>query len=727
MTDNLYRNFDDNVKKDYSITREILEQYATDKPQKVNGYTVTGRKLSADEYEITAYEDSTYTRTTKTVSCTVRGDHTELRTSETVTANFDVESEYNRLRAQAPENNDYMKGRGISSATCKKYDVVYDPEFYKGAAVLMNYSPVYGYKARAVSDTFKDGKKDIMKGCSHNWMPENLLNIDKKPVVITEGECDFLSLAEIGYDNIICLSGTGGRDKLLQFAQDHRAELEQKTFYYPIIINLDSDQSGEDAAKDLRDKLDEMELFNEVYVTTALNGEYKDINEYLQHDAKGLKKTLSETLHKSFELQSNAAFNSSFHLIIGKSSAPIKTGSPQLDVVLDGGFTDGLYTVGGNTGAGKTTYALQLADNIARANNNVLYIALEMSRNELRARSISRLTSEIAASSVGYALGDGCTSRQIVDTVKYGRLTDKDRDLISQAETLYNKFYASNMFVYEGVGDIDIYGITDLIHYCKQRSNIEGKGFIVFIDYLQMIAAPSDHSYTDKQQIDISVRGLKKASRDNCVPVVLLSSINRDSYDDANSLKSFKSSGDIEFTSSVCLILQAKQKSEYVKGHKLRSMTKTERESYDKQGATSAFMESMYELEPQYTVLEEECDMFGNKLARSVTLKCHKQREGKNQGAAYYKYCAMFNRFADDREAALKGGYIDVTQINDKTLDSVFRDRQKNNKVPFVYMRDDLQISETQLRQLVNNSDYEIKTDTAGNEVITPRAGQQSL
>jgi len=43
---------------------------------------------------------------------------------------------------------------------------------------------------------------------------------------------------------------------------------------------------------------------------------------------------------------------------------------------------------------GKTTFALQIADNIARNNNKVIIFSLEQSRFELVSKAISRLTYE---------------------------------------------------------------------------------------------------------------------------------------------------------------------------------------------------------------------------------------------------------------------------------------------------------------------------------------------
>lgn len=72
---------------------------------------------------------------------------------------------------------------------------------------------------------------------------------------------------------------------------------------------------------------------------------------------------------------------------------PISTGFLLLDNVgLGSGLYNGLYVLGATSGLGKTTFALQIANHIAsHENRKVIYYALEMSANELIAKSLSRI------------------------------------------------------------------------------------------------------------------------------------------------------------------------------------------------------------------------------------------------------------------------------------------------------------------------------------------------
>ena len=74
---------------------------------------------------------------------------------------------------------------------------------------------------------------------------------------------------------------------------------------------------------------------------------------------------------------------------------PIPTGIHSLDEALDGGFMrQWLVTLGAAPGAGKTTLAQWIFENMAAAGNTVIFINLEMSREQLIARSLARIIKE---------------------------------------------------------------------------------------------------------------------------------------------------------------------------------------------------------------------------------------------------------------------------------------------------------------------------------------------
>ena len=67
-----------------------------------------------------------------------------------------------------------------------------------------------------------------------------------------------------------------------------------------------------------------------------------------------------------------------------------RTGYSSLDRMLGGGmFRQGMYIVGARPGMGKTTLGINIAENIAKRDSNVLFVSMEMSRTQVMAKRIA--------------------------------------------------------------------------------------------------------------------------------------------------------------------------------------------------------------------------------------------------------------------------------------------------------------------------------------------------
>lgn len=75
-----------------------------------------------------------------------------------------------------------------------------------------------------------------------------------------------------------------------------------------------------------------------------------------------------------------------------KRPAAIPTGFAKLDSLLGGGLFAGLYVLGASSSLGKTTLTCQIANQIAATEKDVLIFSLEMARQEIIAKDISRLS-----------------------------------------------------------------------------------------------------------------------------------------------------------------------------------------------------------------------------------------------------------------------------------------------------------------------------------------------
>ncbi len=373
----------------------------------------------------------------------------------------------------------------------------------------------------------------------------------QKPIFIVEGEIDALSIIDVGGE-AVALGSTANKKALLTM-------LETQKPAEPLLLSLDNDGAGARATEELIQGLERLKI---AFYKVDIAGTYKDANEALNADREQFRTAVeaaenieAETLEAEREqLQKEAAVYTlqSFIKDIeeSKKAAFIPTGFSSLDSILDGGLYAGLYIVGAISSLGKTTFCLQICDQIAAAGHDVLIFSLEMARNELIAKSVSRL-SLIGDLQKHQSTAHAKTTRGILTGTRYADYSQTERELIQSSIAEYGK-YASHIFITEGVGNVGIEQIKDRV---EKHIKLTGRTPVVFIDYLQIIA-PADIRATDKQNTDKAVLELKRLSRDYAIPVIGVSSFNRDNYTAPVNLASFKESGAIEYSSDVLIGLQ---------------------------------------------------------------------------------------------------------------------------------------------------------------------------
>ena len=236
-------------------------------------------------------------------------------------------------------------------------------------------------------------------------------------------------------------------------------------------------------------------------------------------------------------------------LLKSREGKAIPTGFDTLNELLDGGLYPGLYFIGAASSLGKTTLALQIADNIAKGGHGVLIFSLEMSRSELMAKTLSRETLMLSLSQTGRT-ENALSTRGILRASFSGK--EEQEGLIRTVIDEYSK-WGQKLTIVQGIGDVGVSEIKSYVEaYMKEHS---GQAPVVVIDYLQILA-PYNDRYTDKQNVDKNVLELKRLSRDYQIPVIGISSFNRENYDAPVSMASFKESGAIEYSSDVLIGMQ---------------------------------------------------------------------------------------------------------------------------------------------------------------------------
>ena len=483
--------------------------------------------------------------------------------------------------------------RGISLETLKKFHVGFIPDWRakpNAPASPRLIIPVWsgGYLARDTRPnlTEQEAKYSKMRVGKTRLFNSGALKQNLKPVFIVEGEIDALSIIDAG-GQAVGLGSVANIGKLIEALKEIKAATSEIPF---LIILFDNDVAGQSASKKLTDALKkELNFFS--YRHLLLPESYKDANEFLMKDrvkfiewvkaGEDFDFMISEKENQreveAIEVKAREKFLSEFvsyrlngfsEFILQNKAGGISTGFESLDKVLGGGLFPGLYVVGANSSLGKTTLVLQIADSIAKSGRGVLIFSLEMSANELIAKTLSRL-SFIKSVSEYQSTCYAKTTRGVL----LGRYNnDFDSKIITEAIQDYFS-WGENISITEGIGDVGILTVKEkLEEFKKFRNEIP----VVIIDYLQIIA-PYEKGLTDKQNVDKNITELKRLSRDFNVPVLGISSFNRESYSAPVSMASFKESGAIEYSSDVLIGLQY-QGWDYQEGEAEQSRQKRLRE-----------------------------------------------------------------------------------------------------------------------------------------------------
>ena len=466
---------------------------------------------------------------------------------------------------------DYLRSRGISEAVAAKYWLGYDASYstfdidengqnsFSTWRALIIPTGKSSYIARNIDKPKEPEKKNRYrkKGASLLFNSKALYAADK-PVFIVEGELDALSIIEAG-GQAVGLGSTSNYKQLLSL-------LEKQKPAQPLILALDADTDGRDTEEKLAEELKTLQAS---FYRYNLYGAAKDANEALLLDREGFiaevraaeraqeveLEAIAEAAKEEYLKTSAAAHIQDFldGITASANTPAISTGFFNLDSILDGGLYEGLYILGAISSLGKTTLALQLADNLAQQGQDVLIFSLEMARSELIAKSISRLT-YLAADEKR----DAKTTRGITAGARYAGYSKTEKALINKAIGSY-KEYAQHIYIHEGVGDIGVEKVREVV---QQHINITGSKPVVIIDYLQILA-PYDMRSTDKQNTDKAVLELKRLSRDNKLTVLGISSFNRDSYKAGGginqgkvSMTDYKESGALEYSADVLMGLE---------------------------------------------------------------------------------------------------------------------------------------------------------------------------
>jgi replicative DNA helicase len=179
----------------------------------------------------------------------------------------------------------------------------------------------------------------------------------------------------------------------------------------------------------------------------------------------------------------------------------VATGFSEFDDMTTGLQKGDLVIVAGRPSMGKTTFAMNIAENAAIAGKvPVAVFSMEMPAESLAMRMISSL------------------GRIDQHHLRTGQLTDDDWPRITSAVSILSE---AKVFV----DDTPALSPTDLRARARRMKREHGLGMIV-IDYLQLMQVPG-HSENRATEISEISRSLKALAKELEVPVIALSQLNR--------------------------------------------------------------------------------------------------------------------------------------------------------------------------------------------------------
>lgn len=230
-----------------------------------------------------------------------------------------------------------------------------------------------------------------------------------------------------------------------------------------------------------------------------------------------------------------------------------KTGFKAFDENLGGGISPGLTVIGGEPGLGKSTFAMQIAENIAASGVPVLYFTCEMPAKWIAAKAISRYT--FVASKK--AKSKASRTEEFLDEESYNKLKDDKKKLVKKAIDKVSENIRNNFYIIERTAPE--FSAKNISAITNEFIDKKHKTPVIFVDYLQILTADGEGRFlSDKQAVDSSINELTSLAhqRENPVSVVLISSVSRRGYNKESDISALKESGGIEYSADVILGLQ---------------------------------------------------------------------------------------------------------------------------------------------------------------------------
>ena len=234
----------------------------------------------------------------------------------------------------------------------------------------------------------------------------------------------------------------------------------------------------------------------------------KELNKIEDRDIK--EESIMEQTKETLDIIENNIKN--------KNDYSLYTGMLDLDQLTCGLHNEELTIIGARPGMGKTTFALQIAEYIAKKKIPVMFISLEMSDKQIITKLIAR------------------NARINSTKMRLGTLTDQEMIKVTEeaCEIAERPLYITSK----------LRTIQQIETEARKLKNKKDIGLII-IDYIQLIKSAQKFNLREQEVADIT-RTLKLLTLELKIPIIGLCQLNRNATRQEPMLSDLRESGAIE-------------------------------------------------------------------------------------------------------------------------------------------------------------------------------------
>ena len=450
------------------------------------------------------------------------------------------------------------KWRGLSLDILQRIHCGFLPNVYFPSArqelpAVVIPNDLHGVYFRSVTGKFHKNNKPM--ATTTVYLPHS----DSFDLVITEGQINALSILQAFHTpnfGIMACSGTSGEKLILD--KLHSFSNVGKNFKVILAFDNDTNLAGKIASEKILHTLTNAGY--SAYSIDVTQIPDFDLNDLLQRDGEiGFRKAfnlafnLAQDELKKIALDNESAlFGENITTYItdhfqayvddNKKYSHRKTGFDNLDDEIKT-FRPGIYVLGGLPALGKTTFALQLLEQLAKNGEHCFFCSFEMEKGFLFSKLLAREVYRIESHNFDFPITNPLTAVKI----SQGNIYEH-----GNAYRTAIKNFSENpipLFIWE----LDDLNIDSLLERLQKICAVLAKPPIVCIDYLQLLAAGNENT---KSALDDILHKIFSFRRKTNATFIVISSINRANYHTEISFESFKETGSIEYSADVIWGLQ---------------------------------------------------------------------------------------------------------------------------------------------------------------------------